>query len=228
MALVKFVDAGVIKFSPREIFYIVIGAISLVSGMREGSAQSFIIGITFMVLGLYPFRLIPPEQRLIDAILFYMRPRKDKAKKTSKTKGGPMYAGGGMLYSYGGQGSSRGGAGGSSSGSRGSSGSSNDNDNDDDKNNDSIGQNGDNDRTEEVTVHDLETPHTLTLRTSETQQFVPVTVSLGDTIISSTVTGRKGKVTCTIMVAEYGAKRVTVRRKGDDQTIYDMEVRFVK
>ena len=84
---------------------------------------------------------------------------------------------------------------------------------------------------ETILIDDLDIPYTLKLTTSAKKQFIPVSVSFSESgsdeiPVATTVTRRNGKVSCTVLLENYGQRRVRVL--GDGTVYYDRIVMFQK
>ena len=81
-----------------------------------------------------------------------------------------------------------------------------------------------------VYVDDLDVPYVLNLSTTAKSQFIPVTIFFSEGVdeipIASTTTGRHGKVSCTVLLEQYGQRRVRVTGDDDGTTYYDDTVVF--
>lgn len=79
-------------------------------------------------------------------------------------------------------------------------------------------------------VEDLDVPYTLKLKTAAEKQFIPVSIFFSEHSeeihVASTVTDRHGNVTCTILLENYGQKRIRVIGDEDSAVFYDKMVEF--
>ena len=84
----------------------------------------------------------------------------------------------------------------------------------------------DTDGPETIKIASLDEPYTITLKTSTTERFVPVLISVDGMPLANTSTDRKGNVSCTMLIDTYGTKRFCATDESG-AVVYDRDVRFV-
>ncbi len=191
----KWIDLSIRVSSPREFLCGIFGIVSILA-VLAGKAHPIttFFGIIVLVFGFMPFGFLAPEKQLYSFLSFHMK--KDNSVKRSKKVESDLI-GTGSTVSEG----------------------------IDAKHTipDEIKS------VETVLIEDLDIPYTLKLKTSAKKQFIPVSVLFSepnsDEIpVATTVTGRNGKVSCTVLLENYGQRRVRVL--GDDAVYYDRTVAF--
>lgn len=197
LAYVKFLDLKMVKISPRQLMYMVMGVLMLYDASQGNAVALFVpLGIAVIALAFVPFRFLPPEYQMYHFLLF--RLKKHDGQKSRKTVV-PEMAGAGKTIA------------------------------EEEADDEAKPQQ------EKLHIDDLERPYTLSLKTSEKRQFIPVTVLIDGRKIANTVTDRRGNVSCTIMIDDYSTKRIRVVRSdlrnsdsGGDNVLYDRSVVFAK
>lgn len=193
----KWIDLSVRTFSPREFLCGLVGILCiLASAAGKVHPVGALFGVVLFVFGFIPFGFLPPEKQISSFLIFHFK--RDNSVKKSKKEESPQIGIGSVT--------------------------SEEHSEDIDISSEKI------DTAETVHIEDLDIPYTLTLKTSAKKQFVPVSVLFSDGAskeipVANTVTGRKGKVFCTILLESYGQRRIRVT--GDDGVIfYDKVVVF--
>jgi hypothetical protein len=77
-----------------------------------------------------------------------------------------------------------------------------------------------------ITIQNLEEPYTITLQTSTSEKFLPVSIYIDDILLSNGTTDRQGNVSCTTLIDTYGVKRF-IAKDEKDNILYNKEVKFI-
>lgn len=196
----RWINLSIRVFSPREFLCGLFGIVSVLAAISGKIHPALaIFGILVMIFGFIPFGFLSPEKQLLSFFTFHAK-KDNGTKKLKKEKS--EHVGIGTFAPE-------------------------ENLDDDDDEDNSLFEKGNHtarktDDIETVLVENLDVPYTLNLKTSAKMQFIPVSIFFSDPSsslqqqqrneihVASTTTSRNGKIFCTIMLEEYGKKRVRV------------------
>lgn len=189
---VNFLDFKIRTFSPRELFYSLIGAWIFASAIQGSISQIFgLFGAIVFIFGYVPYKFLPFEIQLTNFLRFHLS-NNSASKKAKKEHASLLGCGDAFVPEI---------------------------TDDTSKITTVTGP-------EVITIANLDEPYTITLKTNNTERFLPVSIHVDDILVSNGTTDRKGNISCTILIDTYGVKRFLAKDESEN-ILYDQEVEFI-